>query len=83
MALSRVQVSVLGIGAVVHLAAPNINTRVEAHAAASSVRGTTTGNPVTGEGLSNPAPVVIRNWGQLPAGHKWGATAGIDVDSLS
>ena len=26
------------------------------------------GNPITGEGLPNPAPKVTRNWGELPAG---------------
>jgi hypothetical protein len=82
MALSRVRVSVLGIGVVVLLATPNINTRAEAQAAGSSARGTTTPNPITGDGLPNPAPVVIRNWGQLPAGRKWGTTAGIDVDPI-
>jgi hypothetical protein len=82
MALSRVRVSVLGISVVVLLATPNINTRAEAQAAGSSARGTTTPNPITGEGLPNPAPVVTRNWGQLPAGRKWGTTAGIDVDPI-
>jgi len=38
------------------------------------------GNPITGEGLPNPAPVVITNWGELPAGREWGSTAGIDID---
>ena len=28
-------------------------------------------NPITGEGLPNPAPNVTRNWGELPAGRKW------------
>ena len=37
-------------------------------------------NPITGEGLPNPAPKVIKNWGQLPAGRTWGTSAGIDVD---
>jgi DNA-binding beta-propeller fold protein YncE len=37
-------------------------------------------NPITGEGLPNPAPKVTRNWGELPAGRKWGTTAGIDID---
>ena len=37
-------------------------------------------NPVTGEGLPNPAPKVTRNWGELPAGRKWGTSAGIDID---
>ena len=38
------------------------------------------GNPVTGEGLPNPAPNVTTNWGELPAGREWGSTAGIDID---
>jgi hypothetical protein len=75
-------VSALGVGAVVLLTTQNINTRAEALAAASSTQGTTTGNPITGEGLPNPAPIVTRNWGQLPAGRKWGTTAGIDVDPI-
>src|SRR5687767_6409533 len=37
-------------------------------------------NPITGEGLPNPAPKVIRNWGQLPEGRKWGTSAGVDID---
>src|SRR6478735_5478942 len=37
-------------------------------------------NPITGEGLPNPAPKVSRNWGQLPSGRKWGTSAGIDID---
>src|SRR4051812_8650510 len=39
-----------------------------------------TANPITGEGLPNPAPKVTRNWGELPAGRKWGTSAGIDID---
>ncbi|MEW6322188.1 MAG: hypothetical protein AB1635_14005 [Acidobacteriota bacterium] len=38
------------------------------------------GNPITGEGLPNPAPNVTRNWGELPEGRKWGSSAGIDID---
>lgn len=38
------------------------------------------GNPISGEGLPNPAPVVTQNWGDLPAGREWGSTAGIDID---
>ena len=37
-------------------------------------------NPITGEGLPNPAPKVTRNWGELPAGRKWGTSAGLDID---
>lgn len=43
---------------------------------------TSAGNPITGEGLPNPAPNVTRNWGQLPAGRSWGTTAGIDIDPI-
>ena len=38
------------------------------------------GNYISGEGLPNPNPVVIRNWGELPEGREWGSTAGIDID---
>jgi sugar lactone lactonase YvrE len=37
-------------------------------------------NSITGEGLPNPAPKVTRNWGELPAGRKWGTSAGLDID---
>lgn len=40
------------------------------------------GNPITGVGLPNPAPVVTTNWGELPAGRQWGSTAGIDIDPI-
>lgn len=40
------------------------------------------GNPITGEGLPNPARTVTTNWGALPAGREWGSTAGIDIDPL-
>ncbi len=40
------------------------------------------GNPITGDGLPNPAPKVTRNWGQLPAGRKWGTSAGVDIDPI-
>lgn len=38
------------------------------------------GNPISGEGLPNPAPNVTANWGELPAGREWGSTAGVDID---
>ena len=38
------------------------------------------GNPITGEGLPNPAPVIQANWGDLPAGREWGSSAGVDID---
>ncbi|MBW8863216.1 MAG: hypothetical protein JF601_12755, partial [Acidobacteria bacterium] len=77
MALTRVHLSVLGLGAAILLATHTIDTR--AHAQAANGR-RTAANPITGEGLPNPAPVVTRNWGQLPSGRKWGTTAGIDID---
>ena len=47
---------------------------------ATSQTGAKPGNPITGEGLPNPAPKVTRNWGELPAGRKWGTSAGLDID---
>jgi hypothetical protein len=78
MTLLRVPLCVLGLGAAVLLV--NSNVDIRAHAQASNSRGTMAGNPITGDGLPNPAPFVTRNWGQLPAGRKWGTTAGIDID---
>ena len=46
----------------------------------SSAMAMAAGNPITGEGLPNPAPVVTSNWGDLPEGREWGSTAGIDID---
>ena len=40
------------------------------------------GDPITGDGIANPAPVVTANWGELPAGREWGSTAGIDIDPI-
>src|SRR5919108_256286 len=45
-----------------------------------SAQGAKVANPITGEGLPNPAPKVTRNWGELPAGRKWGTSAGVDID---
>ena len=38
------------------------------------------GNPITGEGIANPAPNVTIGWGTKPAGREWGSTAGVDID---
>ena len=40
--------------------------------AAEQRAGRKVANPITGEGLPNPAPKVTRNWGQLPAGRQVG-----------
>ena len=40
------------------------------------------GNLITGEGLPNPAPTVVTNWGDLPEGREWGSTAGVDLDPI-
>ena len=80
MSLSRVWLPVLGVGAAAFLSAQNLDTRAHAQAPASNARRASVANPITGEGLPNPAPTVTRNWGQLPAGRKWGTTAGIDID---
>jgi len=77
MVRSRVVWSGLGLGAAVLLAMNDVD-RVDAQM--PNARAAIMGNPVTGDGLPNPAPVVTRNWGQLPAGRKWGTTAGIDID---
>jgi sugar lactone lactonase YvrE len=45
-----------------------------------TARADVAGNPITGEGLPDPAPVVTPSWGELPAGRMWGSTAGIDID---
>jgi sugar lactone lactonase YvrE len=49
---------------------------------ASSADPAIMGNPITGEGLPNPAPIRSANWGELPAGRMWGSTAGIDIDPI-
>lgn len=43
---------------------------------------TAMGNPISGEGVPNPAPIISKNWGNLPAGREWGSTAGIDIDPI-
>lgn len=57
------------------------SAQTEAPAAAAE-SDQSTGNPITGEGLPNPNPTVMANWGDLPDGREWGSTAGIDIDPL-
>ena len=73
MSSSRVLMSML-----VACAATVLSGCAESEAPASSAM--SMGNPITGEGLPNPAPTVMSNWGDLPAGREWGSTAGIDID---
>jgi hypothetical protein len=54
----------------------------QAPSSASSTMPAADGNPISGVGLPNPAPVVMANWGSLPAGREWGSTAGIDIDPI-
>src|SRR5436190_1548383 len=80
MPLSRIVVSAFGLGAALLVAAWDAGTGAHAQAPAANAKRAVVANPITGEGLPNPAPVVTRNWGQLPAGRKWGTSAGIDID---
>ncbi len=76
MSKPRTLISAFGACAVLVLAAwitgNAVNTPVTAQAKP--------GNFITGEGLPNPAPNITKNWGELPAGRKWGTSAGIDID---
>jgi DNA-binding beta-propeller fold protein YncE len=65
---------------VVALTTTFIDTGASAQRAAQSSSSAKAANPITGEGLPNPTTKVIQNWGQLPAGRKWGTSAGIDID---
>ena len=82
MSTSRIAHLIVAAGATLLLAACGATGSGEDTATPSSTASTAAGNPLTGQGLPNPAPKVTRNWGQLPAGRKWGTTAGIDIDPL-
>jgi sugar lactone lactonase YvrE len=73
MSMSRLFVS--GLGLTVALVAALSHPDASALAQAGTVA-----NPITGEGLPNPTPVVTRNWGTLPTGRTWGTSAGIEID---
>ena len=79
MSTSRILLPALCACAALLLSASSPGTAANMSAAAQS-KATTAGNPITGEGLPNPAPNVTRNWGQLPEGRKWGSSAGVDID---
>jgi sugar lactone lactonase YvrE len=83
MSTSRIaHLVVVVAGATFLLAACSGGSGERATAAPLSAASTAAGNPLTGEGLPNPAPKVNPNWGQLPAGRTWGTTAGVDIDPL-
>jgi hypothetical protein len=79
MSLSRSTVRALGVG-IVCLSTWSFAAMAPVWGAGSEAGRAAVGNPITGEGLPNPAPHVTRNWGELPAGRKWGTSAGIDID---
>ena len=81
MSTSRLARSVVSACAMLLLAACGAGTPRE-QAPAAAAPATPASNPITGQGLPNPAPNVTRNWGQLPAGRSWGTTAGIDIDPI-
>src|SRR6187401_1280124 len=76
MSTSRIARALAAVCATLFLAAW-AGSRAQSQAPA---RSSVVPNTITGQGLPNPAPNVTRNWGQLPAGRKWGTTAGIDID---
>jgi DNA-binding beta-propeller fold protein YncE len=53
-----------------------------AESAPASDAGMVMGNPITGDGIPNPAPTVTANWGQIPAGRVMGTSAGMDIDPI-
>lgn len=81
MPTPRILFPVLGACAVCLMTAcGNTGSEANARAVTPPAADPAPGNPITGEGLRNPAPNVTRNWGQLPEGRKWGSSAGIDID---
>jgi DNA-binding beta-propeller fold protein YncE len=81
MSTSRLARHVVSACAMLLLAACGAGTPRE-QASAAAAPATSASNPITGQGLPNPAPNVTRNWGQLPAGRSWGTTAGVDIDPI-
>jgi hypothetical protein len=78
MFTSRILLPVLGVCTALLWSAGITSTAANTSVAAQAKAGM--GNPITGDGLPNPAPNVTRNWGQLPDGRKWGSSAGVDID---
>jgi sugar lactone lactonase YvrE len=81
--MPRILLAVLGVSTLFLLTAfGNAETSANAQSKAAAAPATKVGNAITGEGLPNPAPTVTRNWGELPAGRKWGTSAGVDIDPI-
>ena len=75
MSVPRYLLPALGASAVVLLTVYSLPDSTAMLSAQSKIP-----NPISGEGLPNPAPTVTKNWGELPAGRTWGTSAGLDVD---
>jgi sugar lactone lactonase YvrE len=80
MSTPRTLIVAFTAGAACLLATWSAGAGASTSVSAQAAMATTVPNPITGEGFPNPAPKVTKNWGQLPAGRKWGTTAGIDID---
>jgi sugar lactone lactonase YvrE len=81
MSMPRILLPASGaIAACVLMAYSSSGTTTHAQSSTPAASSAKVGNPITGEGLPNPAPNVTRNWGELPEGRKWGSSAGIDID---
>ncbi|MFK7865455.1 MAG: peptidyl-alpha-hydroxyglycine alpha-amidating lyase family protein [Pseudohongiellaceae bacterium] len=78
----RILLPAIGLCVPVLLAACSAPDNTVSAAPAVSSSTMTAGNPISGEGLPNPAPTVLANWGDLPAGREWGSTAGVDIDPI-
>ena len=80
MSPSRVLPALCTCAAVLLTACGGAGTPAPAPAAAPAAASTAAGNPISGDGMPNPAPNVTRNWGSCPAGRTWGTSAGVDID---
>ena len=76
---SRILLSILFTGAAACLAGCAADSGA-ANPGSADTASAAAGNPITGEGLPNPAPKVTSNWGQLPAGRTMGTSAGMEID---
>jgi hypothetical protein len=80
MSHSRPLLPALCLSASVLLTGCGAGSSTTAPAGTGTPAATTAGNPISGEGMPNPAPTVTRNWGTLPEGRTWGSSAGVDID---